>query len=573
MQEQSSVTSRVDSLPALNVERILSATAVAACAGMIVYKLILVRLLNVNWDEFSFLSLVYQRARGELTAVMQGAFTHAFAWLPAIPGDEMDQVLVARYAMVLLLALTAWLIWRLARIWLHGFAALVPVFVYLSFIPVMEHGGSFRFDSILAPLSVAPLVLLLAPGFGPRRDWFAGALLGIGFAVSVKVVLFAPVVLVTVLLQRKSDRDGVDWRAAAHTLARVAGAAALVAVLLIGLHWFAIAPIPQDSVAEFAGSAVRKTLLDVPWFPRSYYFARSFDWQPYPWLMIGLGALIALVRRDFTIAALGLSLVPLAFYRNAYPYYYVIMLAPASILAGYAIAVVWKLVRLHASAVVSNSLVAVLWLGFIVQAIRFGSLLAFDDQVLQRQTLAAVHQIFPAQVNYIDRCGMVPSFRKVGFFMSTWGVEDYRARGEPFLPGVLSTDRPAFMLMNTNRLDPANKGPRGLLPEDRALVARYFLEYWGPIRVAGGRGLLESTDPVAVTVPYAAEYRLVSSEPVLVNGEVRHHGDVIAVPAEGVTVARKPGSAGEAISISLILATAQAPPSIPPAGPVIFREL
>ena len=49
------------------------------------------------------------------------------------------------------------------------------------------------------------------------------------------------------------------------------------------------------------------------------------------------------MRRDFGIAALGLSLLPLAFYRNAFPYYYVVMLAPASVLAGYAVAQIWEL--------------------------------------------------------------------------------------------------------------------------------------------------------------------------------------------------------------------------------------
>jgi hypothetical protein len=104
-------------------------------------------------------------------------------------------------------------------------------------------------------------------------------------------------------------------------------------------------------------------------------------------------------------------------------------------------------------------------------------------------------------------------------------------------------------------------------------VAKYFLQYWGPIHVAGAHSLLKSTDPVAVIVPYAAEYKLQSAEPVLVNGELRHQGDVIAVPAEGVTVARVPGSTGEAMSIALILATAQLPPTIQPERGPIFRGL
>lgn len=558
----------------VSFERVLSASAGAACIGLIFYKLVLVRLINVNWDEFAFLSLVYELTRGELTVLIQGSFTHLFAWLPRIAGDEIDQIVVARYVMVALLALTAWLVWRLARVWLEGFPALVPVFVYLSTMAVLEHGGSFRFDSMLAPLSVAPLVLLLAPGFGHRRDWLAGCLLGIGFAVSVKVVLFAPVIALTVLLRGPNANGAlVDWRESTRTLARVAVAGTVVAAVLIALHWLAISPVPSSSVTGFAGSVAKKTLLDVPWFPRFDYFARSFDWQPFPWLMIALGALIALARRDFVIAALGLSLLPLAFYRNAFPYYYVVMLAPASVLAGYAVAQIWALVRPRASAAVSNSLIAALWVGLLIQAFRFASLLAFDDQVLQRQIVATAHQIFPEPVNYIDRCGMIPAFRKVNFFMSTWGVENYRARNEPFMPRALRDHQPAFVLWNTGSLSPDNTGPYGLLPEDRELLARHYLYYWGPIRVAGARGVIESPNPLTVTVPFAADYRLVAAEPVLVNGVLRGNGDIITAPAEGITISRAPGATGGATSVALILASARPAPANEPTPTPLFRGL
>jgi len=556
------------------IERLLSATAAAACIGLLIYKFVLARLININWDEFFFLNMVYANARGELTLVLQGSYTHLFSWLLLLPGDEIEQIVAARYVMVTLLGVTAWLVWRLARVWLQGFSALVPVFVYLSTMAVLEHGGSFRYDSMLAPLSVATLVLLLAPGFSPRRDVGAGILLGIGFAVSVKVVLFAPVIAVTVLFCRPSESGAlVDWRGAAGTLTRLAVAATLVATVLIGLHWLAVSPVPGDSVTGFAGSVARKTLLDVPWFPRFDYFARSFDWQPFPWVLIAFGALVALLRRDFGVAALGLSLLPLAFYRNAFPYYYTVMLAPASVLAGYAVAQIWELVRPRASAVISSSLIAALWVGLLIQAVRFASLLAFDDQVLQRQIIAAAHKIFPEPVNYIDRCGMVPSFHKVNFFMSTWGVEDYRARGEPFMPTVLRDHQPAFVLWNTGSLDPRNTGPGGLLPEDRNLLAKYYVGYWGPIRVAGARGKLGSSGSATATVPYPGDYRVATEEPILVNGHLRDDGDIVTVPAQGVVISRTPGSATEAIPFALFLASANPAPDSEPVPALIFRGL
>ena len=119
---------------------------------------------------------------------------------------------------------------------------------------------------------------------------------------------------------------------------------------------------------------------------------------------------------------------------------------------------------------------------------------------------------------------MVPSFRKINFFMSTWGTEDYRSRNEPFVPKALSDHGPAPVLPNTQALDRNYTGPGGLLPHDRKLLGKYYVEYWGPIRVAGARGLLQTSGPVAVTVPFAADYRLVTAEPILVNGELRREG-------------------------------------------------
>ena len=98
--------------------RILSATAAAACVALAAYKFFLTGRLNVNWDEFYYLNFVHALARGDLNLLMQGAYTHLFAWLPAVGGDEMAQILAARVVMVVLLCFTTLLVWRLGRRWL-----------------------------------------------------------------------------------------------------------------------------------------------------------------------------------------------------------------------------------------------------------------------------------------------------------------------------------------------------------------------------------------------------------------------------------------------------------------------
>ena len=175
-------------------ERILSVVLVLASIALIAYKFLLTTRLNVNWDEFLYLSNVHALARGELKLIFQGSYAHLFQWLADRPGDEMDQIAAARAVMVSMLAVAALLLWRLGRHWLNGLPLASSLFVYLSLIPVQMHGGSFRADSILVPLLLAALVLLVTGDRSMRRDIAAGILLGASFAVTIKVVLFAPMV-------------------------------------------------------------------------------------------------------------------------------------------------------------------------------------------------------------------------------------------------------------------------------------------------------------------------------------------------------------------------------------------
>jgi hypothetical protein len=190
-----------------------------------------------------------------------------------------------------------------------------------------------------------------------------------------------------------------------------------------------------------------------------------------------------------------------------------------------------------------------------------------DDQVIQRSLLSGIHQMFPEPANYVDRCGMVPSFRKVNFFMSTWGMESYRRRGEPFMPAAIREHRPAFILENAIALDPNRKGEWGLLPEDRALVADYYPLYWGPVRVAGASTAVDPLEPVTLRVPFPDRYRIRSNGPIRIDGVLREDGEIVSVVGSVVTVeAAQSSSRPAATSVTLFLAAANPPPphDLPP---------
>jgi len=519
----------------------------------------------VNWDEFHFLSHVYTSSRGEITHVLQRAHTHLFAWLPMIPGNEIDQIVAARWAMFTLHCLTTWLIWRLARHWLSRASAIVPCFVYLSAIPVLIHGASFRFDSMLAPLSMAAIYLLVAKPRTAAREWAAATLLGSAFAISVKAVLIAPVVIgVLVFSPALAWPDpGHRLRHTGLSLIRTFAGAVAAATMLVGLHSLTIASGDAAPVASFARDVAGKTLFEDPWFPRLDFLIAYLKWQPLHWLLIALGGLLALMQRRFQLSCLLLSLLPIAFYRNAFPYYYVVMLAPASVLAGFAIEEMATLVRKYSRESLAAALVLVVWTGLLYQGLKHVDRLRYDDQYAQRLLVSAVHQIFPEPVSYIDRCGMISSFRKVNFFMSTWGIESYRNRGEPFMPSVIRQWQPAFVLENHQVLNPSYRYDNGLLPLDSDHIARFYPKYWGPIRVAGAAADLPHNQTITISVPFPALYRLASTDAVTVNGSRLEPGQIVFIPAGGAYITLAPGAT--AIDghnrVTFFLAAARPPPN------------
>ncbi len=78
------------------LEQILAFLMLTACVGILAFKFYVASRININWDEFWFLSFVHSLLRNELTMVMQGAYTHVFAWLPFAGTNEADQIVTSR---------------------------------------------------------------------------------------------------------------------------------------------------------------------------------------------------------------------------------------------------------------------------------------------------------------------------------------------------------------------------------------------------------------------------------------------------------------------------------------------
>jgi hypothetical protein len=275
-------------------------------------------------------------------------------------------------------------------------------------------------------------------------------------------------------------------------------------------------------------------LIDAGLFPRWHDFKSSLFWNPLLWALLGYGTLrnawrllrssSEWRRRSLLLLALTTSLLPLLVYRNAFPYFYVAVMPTAVIACG---VLVSEIVSTY-ERVGDRRL---LWLAIsITLAVAANGALhhvihARDATQGQRQLINVVHRMFPKAVPYIDRCSMIASFPQAGFFMSTWGMETYHARGEPVMAKILKRRAPVFLIANHPALDldAAAAGDTGrrrpLLATDLEVLRQNYLEHWGPVYVAGKVVSVDRGSPTEFPIMVPGHYTVEGQTEVLLDGQ------------------------------------------------------
>lgn len=483
---------RHDPRPGRSLVYALAAMAAAALLA----KLNIAYLYQINWDEFFFLTHVHDHLRGQLTGALQTFHVHLFGWLAGI-GGEIGQIRAGRWVMVALQAGTGFLLYRIGRRLFSMPAALFAVLLYFSVRNILLLGADFRADPIATFLLVLCLDRVLAFDRGYGAPLAAGVAAGLALLITIKSALYAPVVGLLYLIGLAETRE----RALRVGQGAVALAAtALTFGLLYLLHKFSIGS--ATDAADLAARAYGKTIGSQGFFPRWSYLAESLRSDALFWMFLAGGLVLALryatvpglLKRADALRLLVLSLPALTFlfYRNAFPYYWGFALAAPAVLAGLA----WEYLERR-----SGGLGRVINRGAVLAAAALilyaGFAIPFQKNLhAQRQFLDVVHRLFPEPVPYIDRCAMVATFPHAGFFMSTWGMEGYHARGRPVFAEILRREQPVFLVANNLQLDvglPDEVRRRyippayDLLPADLAALRDHYLHHWGPLYVAGKR--------------------------------------------------------------------------------------
>jgi hypothetical protein len=534
--------------------------------------------LNINWDEFFFLSRVHAHGKGALSERLLTFHVHLFSWVPSTSSSEIDQVFAMRAVMlgcgVATVFAIVWLGWRLLG---SVTAGLFGGVACLSFSLVLQFGNSARFDPPIVAAFLVAAALIVS-----ERRWLlpvAGALVAVAFLISIKSAFFLPT-LGTLFVARRLA--GTPWR---DVLRDALGFVVVIVVVAAAVGAWHVATLAAPSAPAASGSGGGGGLLAIGAkmtsaanaFPQKETLQKTLGWDRAFWAYLVIGVVVTVVgaRRagaarahGLMVLAFAIPLVALTFYRNAFPYFYVTVIPPASLLVGAMLARVEQALRAHVVAVavvtaaLASPMVWTAWRWFDAN---------HDDQVQRTQRLAleGVHRIFPDPVPYIDRCSMVSSYPKVGLFMSTWTLEDYRQRGRPIMADLLAREQPRFVLANVPSLDlhqpelDTDNSIYALLPDDFAALRDNFVHHWGPVWVAGKRITLDDKHAtVTVDMPIGGPYLVESARPVRIDGVLRAAGDAVDLHPGSHTVAVDGGAVGVVTTVVLRTAEARPPPDV-----------
>lgn len=556
---------------AVSLERLLAALVLAALA----LRLHLIFTYEVNWDEFLHLSKVYAFERGELRRALQSIFVHAFRWIDRVPGSEVDQVVAARLVMYLLAGATAGFLYLIARRFLPAYAALFAVLAYLSFSFVLRQGTSLRTDPIAACLLMAALWVILCRAAKLRNALVAGLLIGLAGAVTIKSAVYVPSIALVLLIALWAAED--RRRAFLYGLI-TAGTAALGFLGFYLVHRLTLGSAgPGLGMIE---GAAGKTLIERDFLNAILTFRLALIHNPVFWLatVLGLAACVGgLIRaggreraRWATLLALGAILGSLGVYSQSFAYYYPFMLAPAAVLCGAGLSLIPARAR-RATAGVAGAALGLSLLVHYAAALQ-------QDNSAQRRVLEVVHRAFPEPTPYIDRCSMVSSYPKHGFFMSVWGMQNYYRRGERVMRPILERHQPRFLIANRRMLElddlgPGEYGPEhfGLFREDLETLKANFVRHWGPIYVAGKRFEVAPARPVPpFEILIAGPYTLESPVPVVLDGRVMRPGEVVEL-GQGTHRLGLPEGAGKVTRVTLRWGDHLYRPDEPPPQGPLFR--
>lgn len=480
---------------------------------------------GINWDEFNHYHHLWEHRRGDLADVFNTMHSRVFAWVPDLPGNAIDHIIVIRLFMFAFeLAILAGIVGIARRFASHA-VALLCALAYITFPFVFGHGYSFRFDPPSTALMILAMWAIIARPMDMKTIAIAGTLIGVALMITIKIVLLVPAFAGVLWLRWHEER-------LAPAFAIRTAAIGAFALGVAGVIFFLMSLGVKEAVIDASKARVGGV--------GSIMFA--LEAKPY-WITAGVAAikaplvsaLIALFfvclpisdrSRAQKVALIGLffTLTTLIYYHNTAPYFYVFLMP--WVLIACAIPMQWVAQRF------SPVLLALIFTfsGVMTYAMEGESPIA-----KQRALIDTAYATFPEDTVYFDFMGMLAQYRQANDFMTPLKVKRMHAEGRSVYSEAMAQGPVPLVFRNDWQWealfrDPANPPtlPDGLpvfTPQDAAALTDTYIPFWGPFMLAG-EVIPAGREPHRFTLRVPGPYTVIGG-PLSLDGRVLAAGDVI----------------------------------------------
>ena len=503
-------------------------------------------LLNIDVDEFTFLSLVHRYIQGSLGSPFYTFHVHLFSWLPMVSRNETDQIMAARLVMFSFFIGSSMFTYLIARYFLNTIGALFSVLCYVSISNIFIHATSFRFDPICSLLFLMAVYLFIKkPGCNIGIS-LSGFCMALSMMISLKSLFYMVTffVLFLCLLYISEDRRETFKNVLLFYVSFLASS-----LFLFIFHSYALLDMKSKDIL-FSTVETIKHHVGLNIFFNGYFqnwqYMLIFTIENIVVVSLLISGLILIIYKyaidkniknnNILILSFLVNYAPLIYYRYNHPYFYVFILSPAVILCGI---IVNNLEKINHGTMLKKIPMLISFLSLIV----FLNFMyhyknnSFDQNISNKEIVDSVHKMFPMPVPYIDRCSMISSFPSVGLQMTSHDMERYSKGNNPIMRDIIVQQKPVFIVANIVYLDlnlDYNRKAKDiflnypLLEKDFQVLNQNYIHHWGKLYVSGKHFVFNSEkkeEEFEILIP--GIYTIESKENILINGVNYKNGDLI----------------------------------------------
>ena len=461
---------------------------------LILAKLRVIIYYGINFDEFAFLSIIFDLEHGEVKKAFTQGSIYIFHWMTFLPYNEITLIQIGRFCALVCHLLTGYFIYKSARFFYKDESAIFAPILWFSFSYVLWQGTSFRVDPFINVLLSCALFLSLNPAKNLKSSLIIGILIAISGFLSVKSIFMAIVIGGILILQF------FDTHRKKQTLVQVFSifsTSVLTFTILTAIHMHyngletGSLGGPTKNFAQ-----VNDFIFDVEFFRGYIYLAHSIMYNPVYWLALFYSLLaLALQKttkenpiRAFSLLLLLLPLTTVLFYKNAYPYFYAFMLIPTTIVCINILDIIFDYLSPQKKKTFKQVIIILCCLQVYIHNIYK---VGIHNNTSQTQIVENVHNIFPDKVPYLTDLGMISTYDNVGFFGKfILGRKYYNNGLYGTMESTIKNKKPVFILDHAEPpADAKNLEDVDFLPylneADKTFIKENYIPHWRGIYVSG----------------------------------------------------------------------------------------